>query len=68
MKKDQRFDPTNLNRLIEERGENVPSIHRKTNIPVTTLYDWCNGRTIPKANTLKKVASVLGVGMEELIE
>ena len=64
---DMKFDPTNLNRIIKERGATVPTIHENTKVPVTTLYDWCKGRTMPRSDNLKKVASYLEVSMEELI-
>ena len=57
-----------LRKLLKERGLNVPELHRQTDIPTNTLYDWFNGRVAPKASTVKAVAVELEVSADELID
>jgi transcriptional regulator with XRE-family HTH domain len=47
----------------------VPSIRelaKRAHILPATLYAWFGGRNPPKAETLQKVATVLGVGVGDL--
>lgn len=67
-KRKRKFKPDNLNEAIKMRGTNVPAIHKATNIPLTTLYDWVNGRTMPKVDGMKQIAELLGEKMEDLTE
>lgn len=61
------FNPKKLNKAIEKKNMNVPAIHKATNIPLTTLYDWVNGRRMPKVDGMKKIADCLGMKIEDLI-
>lgn len=62
-----KFNPEKLNKAIEEKDMNVPAIHKATNIPLTTLYDWVNGRRMPKVDGMKKIADCLEIKIEDLI-
>lgn len=65
---DSKFNPDKLNSAIKNSGKNIPTLHKETQIPLTTLYDWSNGRVMPKFDGMKKIAECLGVRMEDLIE
>lgn len=43
-------------------------IARESGISPSTLSDWKAGRYTPKVNKLMKIAAVLGVNVEELLE
>ena len=53
-----------LNKLIEENHTNVARVSRDTGIPVTTMYDWANGRTQPRFDYVVKLSSYFGVPLE----
>lgn len=66
-KRKQKFNPDKLNKAIKAKGMSVPAIHKATNIPLTTLYDWVNGRAMPRVGGMRKVADCLGMKIEDLI-
>ena len=57
----------NFNSIRKEKGMSISDIGKETGIPITTLYDWANGRTQPKADKLKDLADVLGTSADELL-
>lgn len=57
-----------LRKIMEDYNINVPTLHRKTGIPLTTLYDWVNGRVIPNVETAKKVAEELNVFIDDIVD
>lgn len=63
----EKFNPEMLNKAIEDSGMKIPEIAEKASIAKTTIYDWVNGRTIPKVGAMKRIAEVLGVPMENII-
>ncbi len=59
-----------LKRVIAESGYTMYSLSKKTDIPYSTLNDFCNGKKdLEKCAslTLYKLANALGVTMEEMI-
>lgn len=58
----------NFKRLMKEKEVNIPKISEDKGIPMTTLYDWSNGRTVPRADTAKALADYLGVSVDELLQ
>lgn len=59
-----------LKRVIKESGYTMYSLSKKTDIPYSTLNDFCNGKKdLSKcaSSTLYKLASALGLTMEEMI-
>lgn len=55
-------------RLIKERGITPYRVAKETGISQVTLSDWKTGRSRPKTEKLKKIAILLGVTIEDLIE
>lgn len=62
-----KFNSTKLNKAINKSGKNVPAISKEADIPITTLYDWVNGRAMPRVDGMSRVAKCLGVRIEDLI-
>ena len=57
-----------LNKLIEEKNTNINKVSKDTGIPVTTMYDWSNGRTHPRFDYVVKLSSYFGVPLEYFAE
>lgn len=54
-------------KLIDEKGLTIYRVAKDLEISTGTLYDWKAGRTTPKLGKLRKIATYLGVSLEELI-
>lgn len=50
-----------LNTLIEQRGISIYKVSKDTGISQSTLYDFANGRHLPKPATLQRIADYFGV-------
>lgn len=60
-----------INKLLEEKGITKYRLSKESGVPQTTIIDICSGKTrIEKcsAETLYRIAKVLGVTMESLVE
>lgn len=60
-----------INQIIKDRGMTKYKVAKLSGVPHTTLNDICSGKTrIEKctAETIYKLAQVLGISMEYLIE
>lgn len=60
----------NLKNLIKERNKTMYSLSKETNIPYSTINDYCNEKKDLKkcsAETLYKISQALSVSMESLI-
>lgn len=55
-------------RIITEKGITPYRVAKDTNIPTATMSDWKNGKSKPKVDKLQKIATYLGVKIEDLIE
>ena len=53
-------------RLLALRGVNVSQVAKATGIAASTFTDWKNGRSIPKADKLAKIADYFSVSLDEL--
>lgn len=53
--------------IIQEKGITTYRVAKETGIANSTLSDWKNGRSTPKADKLLKIANYLGIPVEELI-
>lgn len=53
--------------LLRERGTTVYQVSKATGIAASTFTDWKNGRSVPKADKLARVAAFFGVGLDELL-
>ena len=54
--------------IIRDSGLTLSEIHRQSGISRTTLYRVTNGRQAMSRKTAKKLASVLGVSVEKLVQ
>lgn len=54
--------------VIKRKGLTPYRVAKDTGISQATLSDWKNGRCIPKAGKLLKIAKYLDVPVEKLIE
>ena len=58
----------NFETLLRANDTTVYRVAKETGIPPSTFSDWKNGRSMPKAEKLKKIATFFGVSLEELID
>lgn len=56
----------NIKRLCAEQGITIAELERKALLNEATICKW--GTTMPAADKLVRVAKVLGVTIEELLE
>ncbi len=56
----------NLNAIMKEKKINRVELAKKTNMPYTTLCDWCTGRIFPKMEKIQLIADALEVQMKDL--
>lgn len=54
-------------KLIDEKGLTSYRVSKDTGISQVTFCYWKSGRSTPKLDKLQKIASYLGVKLEELI-
>ena len=54
-------------RIIKEKGYNSAAVSRGTGISQTVFSEWKKGKSAPKADKLKKIASFLGCTVDELL-
>ena len=53
--------------LAERQGISVYRISKLTGIPASTFTDWKNGRSVPKADKLLRIAGVFDMGLDEML-
>ena len=53
--------------LLRAEGGTVYRVAKSTGIPASTFTDWKNGRSMPKAEKLKKIAAYFDVPLELLL-
>lgn len=53
--------------IISEKGISPYRVAKDTGISTATMSDWKMGRYKPKLDKLQKIATYLGVSLEELI-
>ena len=51
----------NLTRMMKERGISRRKLSSDLNIKYTTLCDWLNGKTVPRAKAISSLAGYFGV-------
>ncbi len=56
-----------FNKLLNERGITVYRIAKDTGISASTFTDWKNGRSVPKADKMRRIADYFGVSLDELL-
>lgn len=53
--------------LLKREQTTVYRVAKATGISATTFTDWKNGRSVPKADKLKRVADYFGVSLEYML-
>ncbi len=56
----------NINRLCEQRELSIAALEKKSGLKNATICKWRN--SVPRADTLKKVADALGVTVDYLLQ
>ncbi|WP_302626772.1 helix-turn-helix domain-containing protein [uncultured Eubacterium sp.] len=54
--------------LLEERQLTICKVAKEVGIAASTLYDWKNGKSTPKANKLKLLADYFEVDINYFLE
>lgn len=54
-------------KLLDEKKLKNSDVSRATGVSNMTLSDWKRGKTTPKTETMRKIASFLGVSVEYLM-
>lgn len=57
----------NLRALMERRGVTQSDIVEELGVSSSTVSDWCNGRLLPRAGKIQRIADLLGVGINALM-
>lgn len=58
---------SNLKRLLGECGISQRELSRKTGDPIMTINDVVNGRTMPGAGILARIAEALSVSVDAIL-
>ena len=53
--------------LLRAKEVTVYQVSKATGIAASTFTDWKNGRSMPKADKLARIAAFFGVGLDELL-
>ena len=53
--------------LLRAKEVTVYQVAKATGIAASTFTDWKNGRSMPKADKLSRIAAFFGVGLDELL-
>lgn len=54
-------------RLLNENQTTVYRVSKETGISASTFTDWKNGRSVPKADKMMKIAAFFGVSLDVLL-
>ena len=54
-------------RILDEKGLKNADVARATGISNMTLSDWKRGKSVPKADKMKKIAEFLNVSVDYLM-
>lgn len=57
-----------LRKLCAENEVTPYMVSKATGIPYTTLLDWCNGRTSPRADAIPVLAEYFGISISAFYE
>lgn len=56
-----------FNELLKLNGTTVYKVSKQTGISASTFSDWKNGRSVPKADKMKRIAEYFGVSIDFLL-
>ena len=59
---------TNLEILLDSKGWTVSDLQRATKDPMMTLHNIVNGRNLPRAGILLRIAKAFGVTIDDLFD
>ena len=62
------MDYKNFDRLLKTHNTTAYRVAKGTGIAPSTFSDWKSGRSVPKADKLRRIAGFLGVSVEALID
>ncbi len=57
----------NIMKRCKEKGLTLSKLAKKSNVKQPTLHGWTTGRAVENLNDLKRVCTVLEIGLHELI-
>ena len=58
----------NLRNILEERNMTTYQLSKITGIKIPTLENWTNERSMPRLDSLVKIAHVLGLCLTDMYE
>ena len=58
---------TKFDELLRAHGTSVYRVSKATGISASTFTDWKNGRSVPKADKMRKIADFFGVTLDALL-
>ena len=58
---------TKFDELLRAHGTSVYRVSKATGISASTFTDWKNGRSVPKADKMKRIADFFGVTLDALL-
>ena len=58
----------NLRRLLYERDKSAADLSRALGIPQSTVSNWMNGNSVPRAKNMDDICEFLGVSRTELLD
>ena len=58
---------TKFDELLRANGTSVYRVSKATGISASTFTDWKNGRSVPKADKMRKIADFFGVTLDALL-
>lgn len=58
----------NLKEILEQRNMTTYQLSKVTNIKIPTLENWVNDRSMPRLDSLVKIAHVLGIAITDMYE
>ena len=53
--------------LLNQHNTTVYRVSKETGISASTFTDWKNGRSVPKADKMKRIADYFGVSLDSLL-
>ena len=57
-----------LKEILEERNMTTYQLSKVTGIKIPTLENWVNDRSMPRLDSLVKIAHVLGICLTDMYE
>lgn len=58
----------NLKKYMSKKGKNVTDLSKDIKISYSTVNDWCNGKTYPRADKIQLLANYFDIEKSDLTE